>query len=462
MKLQIVAFSLFTSGLAFAGEVQLKEESYAFKLKADVQAVPQTFHSLSLVTQKWKDLPIVELVKQGSAVKQGESLLQFNTEALEKEIAKQMKQNISRKLNFDKIEQEYTELQVNTKRAVTKAELTYKRKKEDFDYAVKVTIPEGIKSAKQSVKNATFGLEYSTEEFEQLKKMYAADDLTEETEEIILTRTKRDVERAVRNLTKVKRETDWLLKVKLPRDRADWDVTLSGAKLAYESEVKKLGLDLKVKKELLDVEKQTISDWVKQVKELTEDLELLAVKAPVDGVVYYGSFENGYWNFAATQKFLFKGGKIPQSSVFMTVVPEDSKLDLVGFVGAKGRSCFKPGQVGAAKISGKIEDVKFQVDKVASVASLGGKWKVTLKGDLPKGAFIQPGTATTCSVTVFESEKGIFIPLNALTVKEGKATVNVKLANGSTEKRKVVLGNVSDVKAQVRSGLEAGQVIITP
>jgi len=462
MKLQIVAFSLFTSSLAFAGEVQLKEESYAFKLKADVQAVPQTFHSLSLATQKWKDLPIVELVKQGSTVKQGESLLQFNTEGLEKEIAKQMKQNISRKLNFDKIEQEYTELHVNTKRAVAKAELTYKRKKEDFDYVVKVTIPEGIKSAKQAVKNATFGLEYSTEEYEQLKKMYAADDLTEETEEIILTRTKRDVERAMRNLTKVKRETDWLLKVKLPRDRADWDVTLSGAKLAYESEVKKLVLDLKVKKEVLDIEGQTISDWVKQVKGLTEDLELLVVKAPVDGVVYYGSFENGHWDYAAAQKFLLKGGKIPQNSVFMTVVPKDTKLDLVGFVGSKGRSYFKSGQGGAAKISGGVDGVKFQVDKVASVASLGGKWKVTFKGDLPKAYFIQPGTATICSVTVFESEKGIFIPLNALTVNDGQATVNVKLANGSTEKRKVVLGNISDVKAQVRSGLEAGQVIITP
>lgn len=462
MKLQIAALSLFSSSFAYAGELQLKEESYAFKLKADVQAVPQTFHSLSLVTQKWKDLPIAELVKQGSAVKQGESLLQFNTEGLEKEIAKQKKQNISRQLNLDKIEQEYKELQVNTKRALAKAELTYKRKKEDFDYVVKVTIPEGIKSAKQSVKNATFGLEYSTEEYEQLKKMYAADDLTEETEEIILTRTKRDVERAKRSLSKVTRETDWQLNVKLPRDRADWDVALSEAKLAYESEVKKLALALKVKKELLDVEKQTISDWVKQVKELTEDLELLAVKAPVDGIVYYGSFENGYWYSTAAQKFLFKGGKLPQNSVFMTVVPNGSKLDLVGFVGAKGRSYFKPGQIAAAKISGGIEAAKFQVGEIASVASLGGKWKVTLKGDLPKGAFIQPGTATSCSVTVFESDKGIFIPLNAVTIKDDQATVNVKLANGSTEKRKVVLGNVSDVKAEVRSGLEAGQVIITP
>ena len=51
-------------------------------------------------------------------------------------------------------------------------------------------------SAEQSLKNSRFQLEYAEEELKQLQQMYEADDLTEETEEIILRRAQRSVESA--------------------------------------------------------------------------------------------------------------------------------------------------------------------------------------------------------------------------------------------------------------------------
>ena len=59
-----------------------------------------------------------------------------------------------------------------------------------------IDLPYEKKAAAMTLKSYRDSLAYATEELNQLKKMYEADDLTEETEEIILQRTKNQVDRA--------------------------------------------------------------------------------------------------------------------------------------------------------------------------------------------------------------------------------------------------------------------------
>ena len=74
------------------------------------------------------------------------------------------------------------------------------------------------KSARFSLKSSEHNLEYRTEELKQLEKMYKADDLTEETEEIILKRARNDVDQAKFGLELAKsRATETLGRISLPR-----------------------------------------------------------------------------------------------------------------------------------------------------------------------------------------------------------------------------------------------------
>ena len=71
-----------------------------------------------------------------------------------------------------------------------------------------------VKSAEFMVKYYNFMLDYEKDELEQLEKMYEADDLTEETEEIVLKRQRNSVEFAEFSLENAKLSRDETLKVR--------------------------------------------------------------------------------------------------------------------------------------------------------------------------------------------------------------------------------------------------------
>ena len=79
--------------------------------------------------------------------------------------------------------------------------------RQDFERFNQIDLPYEKKAAAMTLKSYRDSLAYATEELNQLKKMYEADDLTEETEEIILQRTKNQVDRAKFLLEAPSRET---------------------------------------------------------------------------------------------------------------------------------------------------------------------------------------------------------------------------------------------------------------
>ena len=96
-------------------------------------------------------------------------------------------------------------------------ERAHAQAKEDFERFVKVDRPHTEKSNVRSIKSANNYLLYAEEELKQLRKMYEADDLTEETEEIILKRAADAVERAKNSVESARLRADRSTKVTLPR-----------------------------------------------------------------------------------------------------------------------------------------------------------------------------------------------------------------------------------------------------
>ena len=90
---------------------------------------------------------------------------------------------------------------------------------EDLDYFNKVDGPFNEQMAAFLVKSAENDLSYETEELKQLEKMYKADDLMEDTEEIILKRARDNVERAKFMVQRAKTMRDGMTKLTLPRTR---------------------------------------------------------------------------------------------------------------------------------------------------------------------------------------------------------------------------------------------------
>src|SRR5574340_381312 len=91
-------------------------------------------------------------------------------------------------------EQQFKTLSKTTPMDLAAADRDARELDEDTSYYFKVLRPMAVEMADYGLKSATQYVEYAEEELRQLEKMYKADDLTEETEEIILKRARNELE----------------------------------------------------------------------------------------------------------------------------------------------------------------------------------------------------------------------------------------------------------------------------
>ncbi len=119
--------------------------------------------------------------------------------------------------------------------------------------------------------------------------MYDEDDLTEETEEIILKRAKISVEQAEYYLDLATESRDYALKTAIPRKHQSAIDNNRRATLAYDLASKTIPRNLALKRLEIDKAKADAGKAAKKLGELKRDLATLKdIGAPSDGVVYYG------------------------------------------------------------------------------------------------------------------------------------------------------------------------------
>jgi hypothetical protein len=306
-------------------------------------------------------------------------------------------------------------------------------------------------------------LENQSEELRQLKKMYEADDLTEDTEEIILKRQKDRVDAAEFELRMQRLAHVRTREVMLPREavalaEAERDKALALTKAEEETPRaiagKKLGLE--TLRTALARERETLED-------LKADRKQFEITAPAAGWFYHGVIDNSRWSAGDAAKTLVVHGRPAPRRPFATFIPTDAKLDLVAFIDHSIASQLAPDATGVGWLSGR-EDAEFSV-KLGSLSSAPdgeGRHKAEFSAEWPKQPLIAPGASINIQLVTHESPDAIVLPLKA--VEQGKSgwTVAVKLADGKTERRTVKRGRVFNSECEIQSGLEPGQVVIVP
>ena len=100
---------------------------------------------------------------------------------------------------------------------MAEAERAAKVAAEDLARFLAVERAAAEEQAKFAVRSAEERVKYAREELEQLEKMYKDKDLTEETEEMILQRTRFEVEQAEQALKRVKENSEEMLLLGIDR-----------------------------------------------------------------------------------------------------------------------------------------------------------------------------------------------------------------------------------------------------
>ena len=423
---------------------------------------------VALRPETWSQYEIVEVVKHGTEVHEGEVLVKFDEEKIDQEIADLELDLHQSELVIRKAEQELPRAEKSLAMAATDAAQLDQNARDDYDRYFKIDRPMVLKSIEYSLKSAQFQLDYQQDELDQLEKMYEADDLTEETEEIVLKRSRTSVDFAKFNLEQTKLYCDELLQVRLPRFDVDIKEAVDKAGLELARAKTALAVDLVRARYDLEEQKQTRAKSLERLAKLMTDRGLMELKAPADGIVYYGDCDdNGNWSDVASLISKLKPHySVSPDTVVMTVV-ERRPLDVLAEVGEDKRADFSVGQ--PARVVPPLESAAWLPAKLASISSVPvatGRFAADFDltgSELPD--WIVPGMSSKVKVVTYDKEKVLTVPKKAVqTDKLDEEQKYVWLVDSTDAKAKPVrrdvkLGRSSGDDVEVLSGLKKDDVV---
>ena len=447
-----------------AGEITVEQRPFSIEKIFPAAALPGSDCVLLKFSPKaWADFEILELADHGSKVTKGDVLVRFDSEDIDKKLADLRATFAASALTLAQAELDLKLLQETFPNKLEAARRAAEIAKEENAYFTQTRRKAAEETAGQSLKRSQQILSNQQEELKQLSKMYEADDVTEDTEEIILIRQQDAVAAAEFALRMEMLDHKRTLEVSLPREgktladnERDTAINLQKVEVEIPRSIELEKLKLEALKTAHQREKDTLAD-------LEADRTQFEFKAPADGFFYHGPIENGKWTIGDLAKSLLIHGRPPAHHAFATFVPASSKLSLISFLDEASFRALKPDLVGTATLAGR-EDLEIPVKllKLAAAPGPDGTYRADFSVTWPKE--ITPATGTTAEIRMisYQQPAAIAVPNKALSFDAGGWTVEVKLADGKTERRIVKRGRVSKEETEILSGLEVGQVVLVP
>ncbi len=435
-----------------------------FKIEAQLKGVFEARNMTEVIfrPEAWATLVVHKAVEQGTRVKAGDVLIALDTKKIDEAIRDMENARSLSDVGFKLMKEEAAELEKTVPLDLAAAERAGRHSVEDLERYARVDRALSIKQTRQGLKSAEQWLANAEEELKQLEKMYEADDLTEETEEIILKRQRHAVERARLGLEVRRAATDKALNVDLPR--RDVSTKEAARRQALALEKARATLPMSLTKKRLEIEKaeRARKKAAEKLAKTKRDRETMIVRSPVDGIVYYGRCVRGNWPSLATS--LARGTAVKAHSAVLTIVrtrpmfvraPVPEKLLARVREGLEGKAT--PAAFPDARLRARVLTVT-----TAPVAA--GKFEARLSFDDAAGAArLVPGMSCTVKLVSYIKKDALTVPAAAVfsdDFDEDRKFVYLRKKDGGHEKRFVSVGKKTDKKAEIVEGLGEGDVVL--
>jgi len=402
-------------------------------------------------------LEIKSIAPLGATVKPGELILQIDSAELSRQLAEAENGLLSARANLHKAEADDYLGDQSDALAMQMAQEELANAQAALKWWEDVDGKQLKRSAELAVRNSKNNVEDQSDELDQLRKMYKTEELTSATADIVIKRALRALE-----LAKINQEMAEAREQKVKQ----FDYNVSRQKLVFAIEQKKQAVDqLKAAQESqrtlrkaavvsarLNVEKAEA-----KVAELKADLEQLTVRAPHEGVVYYGQLVQGAWQ-NANPKSLRIGEKLTAGQVVLTLA-RPGAMRLVVDVPETRVGWIKPGM--EARI----------VPLAYPDAATSGKCQSPLPVGQPKDGglayqmLIEPesvdsrllaGMKASVRIDAGRAENVLLVPVSA--VSRGRVKLRI---DGKDQWRDVITGRSDGEYVEIRTGLKQGDQVVT-
>jgi HlyD family secretion protein len=437
-----------------------------FKVQVELDGTVAATHAsaVSLSLDESVQLRIRDVVPHGTRVTKGQTLVRFDTTKIDEQIRDLEASKALAELNLKQARLE-AELIAKTAPLDTKlAERAKSHAEEDLARYEKIDRAFQQKASEFNVQRASNFLEYVQEELKQLEKMYKADDLTEETEEIVLKRARNNVDQMKFFTEMVKYEHDRDKEIDLPRSLAHYQH--AAALAALMAEKARSTTPQTIEKEKLEVEKLHFEQKkaADHLDRLTKDRAKLAVTAPIDGVLYYGRWHANKWTGSTdTANKLHVGHNIQAQDVVFTIV-EPGSVEIQAVLPEKELNSVKPGMAGRFSLaSSPRQRLDVKVEKVSAAPLSEGDFGAVFSMEGKTGESPVPGMTGTLKIVSYFKADAIAVPSKAVFHDEAdddKRYVLVVDKKGKSQRRSVTVGRENDESIEITDGLSVGDKIL--
>lgn len=446
-----------------AGEITIERRPFIVEKSFTAVALPaEDGKVLRLDPKLWSDFKIAEIVPHGTRVTADMMLVRFDTTKIDEKITA-ARQGLA--VSALKLKQAEVDLEALKATAPERLESSRRRAeiaKEEHHHFTQVRRKSAEEMAAHALKRTEQIWANQREELKQLSKMYEADDLTEDTEEIILIRQQDAVAAAEFALRMESLDHRRTLEVSLPREANSLAVQERETALQFQKAETDIPRATELSRLELEVAKVTHDQATQDFDQIVKDREQFEMRAPGNGWFYHGAIEKGQWSVGENLKHLVPNGRPPAHSPFATFIPETAPIYLISFLDEATARSLPPNLTGIATLTGREEmQLPVKVIAVASLPDAAGTYRADLAvtwSETPPA----PGLTARVHFACYQQQLAISVPTKALRYEASGWTIEVKLADGKTESRAITLGRVSKEATEVLSGLEIGQVIVVP
>jgi len=404
--------------------------------------------------------PIIELVPEGTRVKEGDILAQLDRQAIEKQYEQEqlsvesaLADKIAAEQNFNiekneaasrqrnaEVEVELVELQLNEWRNGT---VPTKRRK------LKLALEKAQRNLERAERDLVASRELYDQDFVSLNDLEDAEIKKLEAEEALAT-AEQEIE-VYNTYTHRMEEQQKLTALQKAREELD------RIKKKNDIELTRHQATLTAKTRALEIRQERLED-------LDQQLEACTIVAPQDGLVIYASSVGPHWR----RNNPIAEGRDIQFNETIFILPDTGEMMAALRVHEAQISAVQPGQDVDVSIDARPgEIVKATVKSVAVTAEDSGwinpnlrEYKVWAK--LPSGfdRSLKPAMRCTGEITIGKVQDALVVPQQAVFSEQDQQYVYTAAGSGKVKRQTIELGQSSDTFVEITSGLSEGQSIL--
>jgi RND family efflux transporter MFP subunit len=391
-------------------------------------------------------------------VKKGEVLVQFDDEDAQRALHDAQREMDAARIRLARLQAETEQKQDARRRRLAVLEDALHRVEADLARWREHDKPMRIQQEAFGIEGMENRVKDQEEELEQLEKMYKEDDLTEETEEIVLHRARRSLDRMHTSLEFARDRQKELLEVTLPRKEEDLVRGVEDRKADLAGYRTAARADDKLDAIALDKAREELHRREDRLGDLQQDVDGLRLRSPADGYAVPGRFDDGNWHDVDALRDVFaKGGEVKAGQTLFTVVTPGN-VKVLALVPEKDLLELKEGQT--ATVRPAVLDERALEAVVSEVLPLPSKGKCPVEISLRESDdALMPGQTAKVEIAWDVVPDAITVPAGATRGKDGKTLVWV-VDGDDVAPRAIEVGPTADGRTLVLSGLESGETIL--